>query len=53
VDLLDFHTQVFGVFIQNVDKNQNHPVSSSVLMREVKGELTDWLQLTERLQSHR
>ena len=55
-DLLGFsHTTVSRVFTQNGTKNQKHPGSSSsvdgniLLMREVRGEWPDWLELTESI----
>ncbi len=55
-DLLEFSRTTSLGFTENGQKKRTYPVSSScveenaLLMSEVRGELTDWLEMIERHQ---
>ncbi len=52
----DFHTQLYLGFTENGPKKRKYPVSGScvdetaLLMSDVRGEWTDWLEIKERKQ---
>ncbi len=52
----DFHAQLYLAFTENDPKKSKYPVSGScvdenaLLMSEVRGEWTDWLEMIERQQ---
>ncbi len=55
-DLLGFSHTTISRFTENGPKNRKYPVSGScvdenvLLMSEVRGEWTDWLEMIERQQ---